>query len=140
MHSHLELFNKNILCMVLQWDKVMCRSLDSLLHPYISTLIFHTVFYKWQGEFVGQSRASLVNDNYLILVTMGFQTSLYFCDPIYFLYGQFDFLYGQPFTFYMVNSSFMWSTFYFWLDKFLLFIWLTQLFIWSTFYFLCRSL
>ena len=31
---------------------------------------------------------------------------LYFCDPVYFLYSQFDFLYSQLFTFYMVNSSF----------------------------------
>ena len=31
---------------------------------------------------------------------------LYFCDAVYFLYGQFDFLYGKLFTFYMVNSTF----------------------------------
>ena len=99
--------------MVLQWDKVMCCSLDSLLHPYISTLIFHTVFYKWQGEFVGQSRASLVDDNYLILVTTGFQTSQYsLCISVTqfifymvsstLLYGQLFTLYGQL-EFYVVN-------------------------------------
>ena len=31
---------------------------------------------------------------------------LYFCDPFYFLCGQFDFVYGQIFPFCMVNSSF----------------------------------
>ena len=86
----------------------MCRSLDSLLHPYISTLIFHTVFYTWQGEFVGQSRASLVDDKYLILVTMGFQTSQYsLCISV------------TQFTFYMVSSTF-------YTVNFLLFIWSTR--------------
>ena len=31
---------------------------------------------------------------------------LYFCNPVYFLYGKFDFLFGQLFSFNMVNSSF----------------------------------
>ena len=42
---------------------------------------------------------------------MGRQTSQYspcisVCDPVYFLYGQCDFLCGQLLTFYIVNSSF----------------------------------
>ena len=86
----------------------MCRSLDSLLHPHISTLIFHTVSYTWQGEFVEQSRASLVDDNYLILVTMGFQTSQYsLCISV------------TQFTFYTVSSTF-------YTVNFLLFIWSTR--------------
>ena len=53
---------------------------------------------------------------------MGRQTSQYFCDPVYFLYGRSDFLYGQLFTFYTVNV--------------LLLTWSSRLFKRSTFYFL----
>ena len=50
----------------------------------------------------------------------------YFCNPVYFLYGQLC-------TFCMVRSTF-------YTVNFLVFIWPTRVFIWSTFYFLKRRL
>ena len=49
----------------------------------------------------------------------------YFCDPVYSLYGQLDFLYDRLFTSYMVNSTFC-------MINFLPFIWSVDLFSWPT--------
>ena len=82
---------------------------------------------------------------------------LYYCDLVYFLYGQLCSFYMVDSSFYMVNFVlFTWSTLYFlhgqleflygqfllfymvqltfYMVNFLLFIWSSQLFIWSTFY------
>ena len=88
--------------------------------------------------------------NFLSAVSYGVPNQsifpLYFGDPVYFLHGQFDFLYDQLFTFY-VQLEFLWgqlfllirSIFTFYIIKSASYM-VKSTFIWSTFYLLYSQL